>query len=363
MEYSQTNPICSTSWATTIIEIAKSITGKIFSVDQLLQCLPKQENIDGCQGVHPKTLATYLSEEGLVEMKDFTDCESLEEKTHYHFAAVYPSSPNAGGLMNLIAEGIPVFAMVAFDLVKLRFVKDVVNNDEKVNCATYQPSMYGIVSAYQYNKDFMEDSYWEIVSHIVPCEEMRVRVPMTRNMTNSNYGGIAAFAFTLQLKEITSSTISTLTPTPTPTLDAFPEISDFLDGNLHITKDEECHLILYDRWITITVEENLCNDIDQELYLLHYLLLESIIIKKGSFQNVPLIDISNHPNLHTFICEDGINESQSIVGSFKNTKSFFMDRMILFLVKLLDNPMLHILSFGAYSFANADYISLSGNRF
>ena len=34
MEYSQTNPICSTSWAITIVEIAKSITGKLFSVDQ-----------------------------------------------------------------------------------------------------------------------------------------------------------------------------------------------------------------------------------------------------------------------------------------------------------------------------------------
>ena len=54
---------------------------------------------------------------------------------------------------------------------------------------------------------------------IVPCEEMRVCVTMSRNMTNSNYGGIAAFAFTLQLKEVTSSTISTLIPTPT--LDAF----------------------------------------------------------------------------------------------------------------------------------------------
>ena len=34
MEYSQTNPICSTSWTTSIIEIAESITGKLFSVDQ-----------------------------------------------------------------------------------------------------------------------------------------------------------------------------------------------------------------------------------------------------------------------------------------------------------------------------------------
>ena len=92
-------------------------------------------------------------------MKDFTDCESLKEKTRYHFATVYPSSPNSGGVMNLIAEGIPVFAMVAFDLVKLSFVKYIAH-DEQVNCATYQPSMYGIVSAYQYNKDFMEDSYW-----------------------------------------------------------------------------------------------------------------------------------------------------------------------------------------------------------
>ena len=42
----------------------------------------------------------------------------------------------------------------------------------------------------------------------------------------------------------------------------FSEISDVMDRNLHITKDEECYLILYDHWITITVEVILCNDFD-----------------------------------------------------------------------------------------------------
>ena len=93
---------CSISWATSLIEVAEAalLNTIQFSVDQLIQCLPKEEGIDGCEGVHPKTLTTYLIETGLVSKNDFTDCESLYEKTRYHFNAIYPESPNGGGLMN-----------------------------------------------------------------------------------------------------------------------------------------------------------------------------------------------------------------------------------------------------------------------
>ena len=37
------------------------------------------------------------------------------------------------------------------------------------------------------------------MSNIIPYEEMKVKIPMTTNMTNGNYGGIAAYAFTLKV--------------------------------------------------------------------------------------------------------------------------------------------------------------------
>ena len=146
-EYSRLDSICSTSWATSIIEIANRVTGRSFSVNQLLQCLPVYEEIDRCKGVHPKAIASYLMEIGLVE--NFTDCSSIDSSIAYRFTPIYPVSPNAGGLMNLIAEGKPVFAMVAIDLVKLRFVKEMSDEDTPLKCGSYEPSMYGIVSGYK----------------------------------------------------------------------------------------------------------------------------------------------------------------------------------------------------------------------
>ena len=121
IELSGIEKACSTSWATSIIDIASQIAGEPLSVNQLLECLPIEEEIDPCQGIHPKSLVNYLSEVGLVGVNEFTSCDSIRPNYSYHFTPVYPESPNAGGLMNLIAEGKPVFAMVALDLTRLRY--------------------------------------------------------------------------------------------------------------------------------------------------------------------------------------------------------------------------------------------------
>ena len=159
-EYSRPDLICSTSWATSIIEIANRLTGKSYSVNQLLNCLPLYEEIDKCSGVHPKSLVSYLMEIGLEEEENFIDCKSIDSRKTQHFTPIYPESPNAGGLMNLIAEGKPVFAMVALDLNKLRFVKEMNKEDNPLKCGSYEPSMYGIVNGYKYDEVMIEDNYW-----------------------------------------------------------------------------------------------------------------------------------------------------------------------------------------------------------
>ena len=64
--------------------------------------------------------------------------------------------------MNLVAEGKPVFVMLALDLKKLRFVKD--NRDyEPLRSGGMQPTMYGIVSGY--NSDDEYPQLWDKHSH------------------------------------------------------------------------------------------------------------------------------------------------------------------------------------------------------
>ena len=199
-EYSRKEMFCSTSWATSVIEVAeKAVNYQFeFAVEQLMQCLPAYFEMDnGCDGVSPSDLMKYLAEVGLVRKDDFNGCENLNNQPLFKFEAITPEVPNRSGLMNFVAEGKPVFVMLALDLKKLRFVKD--NRDyEPLRSGAMQPTMYGIVSGYNANA---ESPYWEIVSHILPAEEMIVRIPMTANDTNANYAGIAGYAFTLDCFE------------------------------------------------------------------------------------------------------------------------------------------------------------------
>ena len=325
MDYSLESNICATSWATSVIEIVNNVSGKQLSVEQLLQCLPQSENIDGCKGVHPKTIAVYLMEVGLVEEGNFTVCEKIYSVPRYRFTAVYPESPNAGGLMNLIAEGTPVFTMVSLDLTKLRFIKDMSNIETPYKCSDYQPSMYGIVSGYKYDQDFIEDSYWEVVSSLVGCEEMMVRLPMTANMTNGNYGGIAAYAMTFNNVDVVLPSTPTEAPTeiptevptevpiipteipteapteiptepPTPTPTPTPTLSDTcLD--LVIADDEYCNLLFVPGWKTIYVEPNLCNNYNQDLEIIGDSCLEELTIGGNSLTQLYQINIANNPKL------------------------------------------------------------------
>ena len=205
-EYSRKQPICSTSWATSVIEVAEAaLNNQIeLSINQLMQCLPNYFDMEnGCDGFEPKLIQSYLKEVGLVRKDDFVDCASLDNSERFTFNYILPEVPNKSGLMNLVAEGRPVFVMLALDLKKLRYVKDN-SNYEPLKSGAMQPSIYGIVSGYNSTDDY---PYWEIVSRILPAEEMTLRIPMMANETNANYAGIAGYAFSLERTTIPSSSV------------------------------------------------------------------------------------------------------------------------------------------------------------
>ena len=197
-KYASSANACSTSWATAIIEIAEVAIGNSveLSIDQLLHCLPDYLDIDGCQGVLPTQVSVYLAEIGLMRKKNFTTCKAIRTSDTYHFSLSEPEVPNASGVMNLVSEGVPVFALMALDILKLRFITNLGDKDV-LRAGGYQPSLYGIIGGYSYDKDMMDSSFWEIVTHIIPQEELVFRIPMSSNMTNGNYAGISAFTFTL----------------------------------------------------------------------------------------------------------------------------------------------------------------------
>ena len=323
------------SWATSVIEAAHSIIKEWFSIEQLINCVPQNEEIDGCECSHPKNLATYLMEVGLLKEGDFIDCNSVDPSKTYHFTPVYPESPNAGGLMNLVAEGKPVITVLALDLVKLRFVKEMSDEDDPYKCADYQPSMYGIISGYKYDENMIEDSYWEIVSHIVPKEEMKVRIPMSTNMTNGNYAGIAAYAFSLQLigdmtEEPSSQPPTTTLPTtqsPTtqsPTTQSpttQPPTSCETATDLIINSDSLCNQLFESGWRSITVNLGLCNSITSDLTIADNPCLESIHVYRDALKNVNTLVISNNNLLSSIITEDGVGGYST--GRSSNTGVFY----------------------------------------
>ena len=199
-DYNSPEKKCSTSWATAAIKAAEAVLDyKVeLSEEQLFTCLPKDLGFaDGCGGIHPKKVMDYLLEEGLVEKKDFNGCDKLDGLKKYRFMPNTPSHPTAGGLMNLLAtENKPAFVMMAIDIKKLVNVKDMSNVKDSVKCAGYQPSLYGVLTGYKYYPN-SQSGWWEVVTHIVPGEEVTVKIPITSNMANANYAGIAAYAFTL----------------------------------------------------------------------------------------------------------------------------------------------------------------------
>ena len=228
VEYNSPEKKCSTSWVSATIELAEiALDHKVrLSARQLLECLPKDEGINGCEGVNMKVLREYLSETGLMSENSFKDCESVDPHLTYRFSSISPEVPTGSGLMNLMFdEKNPVLVLVALSLDKLRFVKDMSNMDAGYRCGSYQPSVYGLLTGYKYSG--IDDSWWEIRSHVVPGEEIVLKVPMSLDMTNANYGGIDAYAFVLKSDDMNEgpSEVITESPSDNPTVSESPSES------------------------------------------------------------------------------------------------------------------------------------------
>lgn len=301
LKYNDPKEKCSTSWATAAIGLAEAaLDYKVrLSVNQLFECLPKKEMINGCDGVHPNVLMKYLIEEGLVEDEEFQSCDSLKDITHYYFSPIQPESPNAGGLMNLIAEeNQPVFVMVAMDLKKLRFVKDMSNAREGVRCADYQPSLYGLVTGYHYEES-IENSWWEITTYIIPGERVIVKVPMSSNMENANYAGIAGYAYGLRKVEEMTEEPTTEPPTTEPPTTEPP----LCRGSLNITSNDDCGLLFETNWERIDISSGLCNTMNGTLSFSDNSCLEELMFHARSLQLIQSLTISNNTNLKTITTE------------------------------------------------------------
>ena len=334
-KYNNPKEKCSTSWATAAIELAEAaLDHKVhLSVRQLFNCLPEREMINGCEGVHPKVLMEYLMEVGLVEDEEFQGCDSLKDVKHYYFSPIQPESPNAGGLMNLIAEeNRPVFVMVAIDLKKLRFVKDMSNVREGVKCADYQPSLYGLVTGYHYDES-IENSWWEITTNIIPGEMVIVRIPMSGNMENANYAGIAGYAYGIRRIEEMTEEPTTEPPTTEPPTSEAPTTEPPLTcgGELIIDNNDNCGLLFISNWTSIDVKSGMCNGdngINWNLNISDYLCLERLVVGGDSLKDLETLTISNNPQLNQIVIESAEYGKQ---GGFYNVKSVVINSMICIL--------------------------------
>ena len=312
MKYSTKETICSTSWATSVIEVAEAALNNQFelSVDQLLHCLPVEYELESdCVGAEPKTIMSYLSEIGLVRKEDFTDCESLDNQARFKFEAVLPEAPNKSGLMNLVSEGKPVFVMMALNLYKLRYVKDMSEVEKPLICSFGQPTMYGIVSGY--NSE-IETPYWEIVSHLIPAEEMIVRVPMTANETNANYAAVAGYAFTLNWSNDQKS--YTVDENEYPRIEDIP--ADATELVFKANSYPDVTALDLSRFVMLKrVEFGEYSFVNCRRVVVNNKLITSIVVGKGSFSalsgsgrrlfDLPSGFIINAPNLDSLVIGEG----------------------------------------------------------
>ena len=128
----------------------------------------------------------------------------------YRFTTGFPEAINQSSLKNLLCSGYPVVTLMALDLVQLRTVQSMGDEDVYTG-AHYDPTVYGLFQEYK------EDT-WSVDLYVVPCERVHLILPLLDSKGNP-YAGIAAYAFSIENvnKEIVS------TPSEEPTSDVTEE--------------------------------------------------------------------------------------------------------------------------------------------
>ena len=204
-EYAKPNN-CSLSWVTMIVNAGERALAMIGGSEKLSAAFVKKcyTRGDACNGLGMAEIAEGLKKIGLVSEREANrvleeggDLCSIPQSKHFTFKVLKAEGPNRGGLMNLIGEGNPVLTLLSINLNRLRFVKDMREEDVTLSGTVYEPSLYGLVTGYVKTTEEV-DGYWVVEGTPSPCESVNVKVPMRDNETNSDYAGIAGYAFAIE---------------------------------------------------------------------------------------------------------------------------------------------------------------------
>ena len=204
-EYAKPNN-CSLSWVTMIVNAGERALAMIGGSEKLSAAFVKKcyTRGDACNGLGMADIAEGLKKIGLVSEREANrvleergDLCSIPQSKHFTFKVLKAEGPNRGGLMNLIGEGNPVLTLLSINLNRLRFVKDMREEDVTLSGTVYEPSLYGLVTGYVKTTEEV-DGYWVVEGTPSPCESVNVKVPMRDNETNSDYAGIAGYAFAIE---------------------------------------------------------------------------------------------------------------------------------------------------------------------
>ncbi|OAO16939.1 hypothetical protein AV274_1383 [Blastocystis sp. ATCC 50177/Nand II] len=205
IQYAKPND-CSLSWVTMIVNAGERALAMVGGNDRLSAEFVKQcyTQEDPCNGLQMSTIVSDLKDIGLVRESDADnavasreDLCSIPQSKRLRFDVEKAEGPNRGALMNLIAEGNPVLTLLSMDMKQLRFVKDMREEDVALRATVYQPSLYGLVTGYVKTTEEIE-GYWVVEGTPSPCENVNVKLPMRDNETNTDFAGIAGYAFALR---------------------------------------------------------------------------------------------------------------------------------------------------------------------
>ena len=335
---------CSLSWMTMIVNAGERVLAQMginerLSVDFVLQCYNRS---DICEGMTMNEIATRLRQIGLVREEDAKHAMdegesvcSIPLSQHYRFDVQKPEGYNRGGLMNLVSAGNPVLVAISMDLLQLRFVKDMREEEEVLRRSVYQPSIYGLVTGYVKTTDEVT-GYWVFEGTPSPCESVNVKLPMRANETNTDFAGIAGYAFAIALKGGIPTTVAPTTVAPTPTL--YPITANECWSDTPVPLNVE----------VITIGNNKCNGADDRIDLSKYVNLKNVSIGNECFFYQDVLNLTGlHSLERVMIGMNSFTKKKNSSGNNANRKLY---------VKNCDT--LKELKIGRYSFSDYSLIEI-----
>ena len=145
----------------------------------------------------------------------------------------------------------------------------------------------------------------EIVVTIMPTESViepaTTKHPTVPSTTNPSIDVITEVP--------TEEIIDEITEVPTE-----PYTTEEPPTDLVISSDLECELIVEGNWKSITVGDDLCNDMEEDLVISDYFHLEYIVIGKNSLMNIPQLILRNLPTFNSFtVGENSFANSNRVI--------------------------------------------------